>query len=127
LDEGLQDKFKKVQANVSSMADKLKNSFSNGLPNLNEALSSKISLTSGEQSAVSQLNSIHSNIQRQLDSQLESNDVVSQALSAVKSLGEHETVIVVNDRELARVMAKANQEAQNNLNKTLSLLRGRTT
>ncbi|MDN6653145.1 MAG: phage tail tape measure protein, partial [Lactobacillus sp.] len=47
FDEGLQTKFKKVQNNVSSMADRLKNSFSNGLPNLNDALNSKVITVKG--------------------------------------------------------------------------------
>lgn len=130
LNEGLGDSFKNVQRNVSGMADKLASGFNLNLPKVTaEYAVSSAGLNAGEQLAVSQLNSIRSNIQRQLDnqpSQSESNNIVSQALSAVKSLGEHETVIVVNDRELARVMAKANQEAQNNLNKTQNLLRGRT-
>ncbi|MDT2867119.1 tape measure protein [Lactococcus lactis] len=130
LNEGLGNSFKNVQRNVSGMADKLASGFNLNLPKVTaEYAVSSAGLNAGEQLAVSQLNSIRSNIQRQLDnqpSQSESNNIVSQALSAVKSLGEHETVIVVNDRELARVMAKANQEAQNNLNKTQNLLRGRT-
>ncbi|MDG4963005.1 tape measure protein [Lactococcus lactis] len=131
LNEGLGDSFKNVQRNVSGMADKLASGFNLNLPKVTaEYAVSSAGLNAGEQLAVSQLNSIRSNIQRQLDnqpSQSESSNIVSQALSAVKSLGEHETVLVVNDRELARVMAKANQEAQNNLNKTQNLLRGRTT
>lgn len=131
LNEGLGDSFKNVQRNVSGMADKLASGFNLNLPKVTaEYAVSSVGLNAGEQLAVSQLNSIRSNIQRQLDnqpSQSESSNIVSQALSAVKSLGEHETVLVVNDRELARVTAKANQEAQNNLNKTQNLLRGRTT
>lgn len=131
LNEGLGDSFKNVQRNVSGMADKLASGFNLNLPKVTaEYAVSSAGLNAGEQLAVSQLNSIRSNIQRQLDnqpSQSESSNIVSQALSAVKSLGEHETVLVVNDRELARVTAKANQEAQNNLNKTQNLLRGRTT
>lgn len=131
LNEGLGDSFKNAQRNVSGMADKLASGFNLNLPKVTaEYAVSSAGLNAGEQLAVSQLNSIRSNIQRQLDnqpSQSESSNIVSQALSAVKSLGEHETVLVVNDRELARVTAKANQEAQNNLNKTQNLLRGRTT
>lgn len=131
LNEGLGDSFKNVQRNVSGMADKLASGFNLNLPKVTaEYAVSSAGLNAGEQLAVSQLNSIRSNIQRQLDnqpSQLESNNIVSQALSAVKSLSEQDTVLVINDRELARVTAKANQEAQNNLNKTQNLLRGRTT
>ncbi len=131
LNEGLGDSFKNVQRNVSGMADKLASGFNLNLPKVTaEYAVSSAGLNAGEQLAVSQLNSIRSNIQRQLDnqpSQSESNNIVSQALSAVKSLSEQDTVLVINDRELARVTAKANQEAQNNLNKTQNLLRGRTT
>ncbi|MCU5754154.1 tape measure protein [Lactococcus lactis] len=131
LNEGLGDSFKNVQRNVSGMADKLASGFNLNLPKVTaEYAVSSSGLNAGEQLAVSQLNSIRSNIQRQLDnqsSQSESNNIVSQALSAVKSLSEQDTVLVINDRELARVTAKANQEAQNNLNKTQNLLRGRTT
>lgn len=113
------------------MADKLASGFNLNLPKVTaEYAVSSAGLNAGEQLAVSQLNSIRSNIQRQLDNQptqSESNNIVSQALSAVKSLSEQDTVLVINDRELARVTAKANQEAQNNLNKTQNLLRGRTT
>ena len=38
LDEGLQDKFKKVQSNVSSMANKLSDSFTGGLPSLDATI-----------------------------------------------------------------------------------------
>ncbi|MGF2083870.1 tape measure protein [Lactococcus lactis] len=131
LNEGLGDSFKNVQRNVSGMADKLASGFNLNLPKVTaEYAVSSAGLNAGEQLAVSQLNSIRSNIQRQLDNQpnqSESNNIVSQALSAVKSLSEQDTVLVINDRELARVTAKANQEAQNNLNKTQNLLRGRTT
>lgn len=131
LNEGLGDSFKNVQRNVSGMADKLASGFNLNLPKVTaEYAVSSAGLNAGEQLAVSQLNSIRSNIQRQLDSQpsqSESNNIVSQALSAVKSLSEQDTVLVINDRELARVTAKANQEAQNNLNKTQNLLRGKAT
>ncbi|KSU03265.1 tape measure protein [Lactococcus lactis] len=131
LNEGLGDSFKNVQRNVSGMADKLGSGFNLNLPKVTaEYAVSSAGLNAGEQLAVSQLNSIRSNIQRQLDSQpsqSESNNIVSQALSAVKSLSEQDTVLVINDRELARVTAKANQEAQNNLNKTQNLLRGKAT
>lgn len=130
LNEGLGDSFKNVQRNVSGMADKLASGFNLNLPKVTaEYAVSSAGLNAGEQLAVSQLNSIRSNIQRQLDnqpSQSESNNIVSQALSAVKSLGEHETVLVINDKELARTTAKANQEAQNNLAKIQTILWGGT-
>ncbi|MFM2785503.1 hypothetical protein NGL45_12930, partial [Lactococcus lactis] len=115
---------------VSGMADKLASGFNLNLPKVTaEYAVSSAGLNAGEQLAVSQLNSIRSNIQRQLDnqpSQSESNNILSQALSAVKSLGEHETVLVINDKELARTTAKANQEAQNNLAKIQTILWGGT-
>lgn len=130
LNEGLGDSFKNVQRNVSGMADKLASGFNLNLPKVTaEYAVSSAGLNAGEQLAVSQLNSIRSNIQRQLDnqpSQSESSNIVSQALSAVKSLGEHETVLVINDKELARTTAKANQDAQNNLTKIQTILWGGT-
>lgn len=130
LNEGLGDSFKNVQRNVSGMADKLASGFNLNLPKVTaEYAVSSAGLNAGEQLAVSQLNSIRSNIQRQLDNQpnqSESNNIVSQALSAVKSLGEHETVLVINDKELARTTAKANQDAQNNLTKIQTILWGGT-
>lgn len=130
LNEGLGDSFKNVQRNVSGMADKLASGFNLNLPKVTaEYAVSSAGLNAGEQLAVSQLNSIRSNIQRQLDnqpSQSESSNIVSQALSAVKSLGDHETVLVINDKELARTTAKANQDAQNNLAKIQTILWGGT-
>ncbi|KSU12950.1 hypothetical protein LMG8526HA_00176 [Lactococcus lactis] len=130
LNEGLGDSFKNVQRNVSGMADKLASGFNLNLPKVTaEYAVSSAGLNAGEQLAVSQLNSIRSNIQRQLDNQpiqSESSNIVSQALSAVKSLGEHETVLVINDKELARTTAKANQDAQNNLAKIQTILWGGT-
>lgn len=130
LNEGLGDSFKNVQRNVSGMADKLASGFNLNLPKVTaEYAVSSAGLNAGEQLAVSHLNSIRSNIQRQLDnqpSQSESSNIVSQALSAVKSLGDHETVLVINDKELARTTAKANQDAQNNLAKIQTILWGGT-
>ncbi|WP_271328027.1 tape measure protein [Lactococcus muris] len=81
------------------------------------------------QLAIRQLDSIGSNIQRQLDSKPNESDAVAiarQALAAVKALSEQDAVLVINDRELARATAKANQEAQNNLTKIQKIIWGGT-
>ncbi|WP_165719216.1 tape measure protein [Lactococcus petauri] len=126
LDEGLTKKFKNVQRNVSGMADKLASSFN--LPNVSaEYAVSSPGLNGGEQLAIKQLDSIRSNIQRQLDvksNESETAAIASQALAAVKALSEQEAVLVINDRELARATAKANQEAQNNLTKIQKIIWG---
>ncbi|WP_347979498.1 tape measure protein [Lactococcus formosensis] len=128
LDEGLTKKFKNVQRNVSGMADKLASSFN--LPNVSaEYAVSSPGLNGGEQLAIKQLDSIRSNIQRQLDvksNESETAAIASQALAAVKALSEQDAVLVINDRELARATAKANQEAQNNLTKIQKIIWGGT-
>lgn len=126
LDEGLTKKFKNVQRNVSGMADKLASSFN--LPNVSaEYAVSSPGLNGGEQLAIKQLDSIRSNIQRQLDvksNESETAAIASQAFAAVKALSEQDAVLVINDRELARATAKANQEAQNNLTKIQKIIWG---
>lgn len=130
LNEGLGDSFKNVQRNVSGMADKLASGFNLNLPKVTaEYAVSSAGLNAGEQLAVSQLNSIRSNIQRQLDNQpksSETNSLLMQALAAVEALGSQEAVFNINGSEFARVTAKDNQAAQNGLTTLYTILRGGT-
>nr|DAM15296.1 MAG TPA: tail tape measure [Caudoviricetes sp.] len=130
LNEGLGDSFKNVQRNVSGMADKLASGFNLNLPKVTaEYAVSSAGLNAGEQLAVSQLNSIRSNIQRQLDNQpksSETNSLLMQAMAAVEALGNQEAVFNINGSEFARVTAKDNQAAQNGLTTLQTILRGGT-
>lgn len=130
LNEGLGDSFKNVQRNVSGMADKLASGFNLNLPKITaEYAVSSAGLNAGEQLAVSQLNSIRSNIQRQLDNQpksSETNSLLMQAMAAVEALGNQEAVFNINGSEFARVTAKDNQAAQNGLTTLQTILRGGT-
>ncbi|MFR6494389.1 MAG: tape measure protein [Lactococcus lactis] len=130
LNEGLDDSFKNVQRNVSGMADKLASGFNLNLPKVTaEYAVSSAGLNAGEQLAVSQLNSIRSNIQRQLDNQpksSETNSLLMQAMAAVEALGNQEAVFNINGSEFARVTAKDNQAAQNGLTTLQTILRGGT-
>lgn len=130
LNEGLGDSFKNVQRNVSGMADKLASGFNLNLPKVTaEYAVSSAGLYAGEQLAVSQLNSIRSNIQRQLDNQpksSETNSLLMQAMAAVEALGNQEAVFNINGSEFARVTAKDNQAAQNGLTTLQTILRGGT-
>lgn len=127
LNEGLGDSFKNVQRNVSGMADKLASGFNLNLPKVTaEYAVSSAGLNAGEQLAVSQLNSIRSNIQRQLDNQpksSETNSLLMQAMAAVEALGNQEAVFNINGSEFARVTAKDNQAAQNGLTTLQTILR----
>ncbi|MDS1014359.1 tape measure protein [Lactococcus lactis] len=126
LNEGLGDSFKNVQRNVSGMADKLASGFNLNLPKVTaEYAVSSAGLNAGEQLAVSQLNSIRSNIQRQLDNQpksSETNSLLMQAMAAVEALGNQEAVFNINGSEFARVTAKDNQAAQNGLTTLQTIL-----
>ena len=130
LNEGLGDSFKNVQRNVSGMADKLASGFNLNLPKVTaEYAVSSAGLNAGEQLAVSQLNSIRSNIQRQLDNQpksSETNSLLMQAMAAVEALGNQEAVFNINGSEFARVTARDNQAAQNGLTTLQTILRGGT-
>lgn len=130
LNEGLGDSFKNVQRNVSGMANKLASGFNLNLPKVTaEYAVSSAGLNAGEQLAVSQLNSIRSNIQRQLDNQpksSETNSLLMQAMAAVEALGNQEAVFNINGSEFARVTAKDNQAAQNGLTTLQTILRGGT-
>ncbi|WP_260316155.1 tape measure protein [Lactococcus lactis] len=130
LNEGLGDGFKNVQRNVSGMADKLASGFNLNLPKVTaEYAVSSAGLNAGEQLAVSQLNSIRSNIQRQLDNQpksSETNSLLMQAMAAVEALGNQEAVFNINGSEFARVTARDNQAAQNGLTTLQTILRGGT-
>ena len=130
LNEGLGDSFKNVQRNVSGMADKLASGFNLNLPKVTaEYAVSSAGLNAGEQLAVSQLNSIRSNIQRQLDNQpksSETNSLLMQAMAALEALGNQEAVFNINGSEFARVTAKDNQAAQNGLTTLQTILRGGT-
>lgn len=130
LNEGLGDSFKNVQRNVSGMADKLASGFNLNLPKVTaEYAVSSAGLNAGEQLAVSQLNSIRSNIQRQLDNQpksSETNSLLMQAMAAIEALGNQEAVFNINGSEFARVTAKDNQAAQNGLTTLQTILRGGT-
>ena len=130
LNEGLGDSFKNVQRNVSGMADKLASGFNLNLPKVTaEYAVSSAGLNAGEQLAVSQLNSIRSNIQKQLDNQpksSETNSLLMQAMAAVEALGNQEAVFNINGSEFARVTAKDNQAAQNGLTTLQTILRGGT-
>lgn len=130
LNEGLGDSFKNVQRNVSGMADKLASGFNLNLPKVTaEYAVSSAGLNAGEQLAVSQLNSIRSNIQRQIDNQpksSETNSLLMQAMAAVEALGNQEAVFNINGSEFARVTAKDNQAAQNGLTTLQTILRGGT-
>ena len=130
LNEGLGDSFKNVQRNVSGMADKLASGFNLNLPKVTaEYAVSSAGLNAGEQLAVSQLNSIRSNIQRQLDNQpksSETNSLLMQAMAAVEALGNQEAVFNINGSEFARVTAKDNQAAQNGLTTLQTILGGGT-
>lgn len=130
LNEGLGDSFKNVQRNVSGMADKLASGFNLNIPKVTaEYAVSSAGLNAGEQLAVSQLNSIRSNIQRQLDNQTkssETNSLLMQAMAAVEALGNQEAVFNINGSEFARVTAKDNQAAQNGLTTLQTILRGGT-
>lgn len=130
LNEGLGDSFKNVQRNVSGMADKLASGFNLNLPKVTaEYAVSSAGLNAGEQLAVSQLNSISSNIQRQLDNQpksSETNSLLMQAMAALEALGNQEAVFNINGSEFARVTAKDNQAAQNGLTTLQTILRGGT-
>lgn len=130
LNEGLGDSFKNVQRNVSGMADKLASGFNLNLPKVTaEYAVGSAGLNAGEQLAVSQLNSIRSNIQRQLDNQpksSETNSLLMQAMAAVEALGNQEAVFNINGSEFARVTAKDNQAAQNGLTTLQTILRGGT-
>lgn len=130
LNEGLGNSFKNVQRNVSGMADKLASGFNLNLPKVTaEYAVSSAGLNAGEQLAVSQLNSIRSNIQRQLDNQpksSETNSLLMQAMAAVEALGNQEAVFNINGSEFARVTAKDNQAAQNGLTTLQTILGGGT-
>lgn len=130
LNEGLGDSFKNVQRNVSGMADKLASGFNLNLPKVTaEYAVSSAGLNAGEQLAVSQLNSIRSNIQRQLDNQpksSETNSLLMQAMAALEALGNQEAVFNINGSEFARVTAKDNQAAQNGLTTLQTIMRGGT-
>ena len=112
------------------MADKLASGFNLNLPKVTaEYAVSSAGLNAGEQLAVSQLNSIRSNIQRQLDNQpksSETNSLLMQAMAAVEALGNQEAVFNINGSEFARVTAKDNQAAQNGLTTLQTILGGGT-
>lgn len=101
LDEGLQDKFKKVQSNVSSMANKLADSLTGGLPSLDTALNASVS-SSTSYSQAQLVNSNNATLSEKIDKMGDRIDEMNQRKLSIKVNGREVAEAIYDDFETVK-------------------------